>query len=111
MQLNLSAAAIDGITDLLLNVIQGVGGVDREADKDHVRIGVRQGAETVVVLLASRIPKSQLDMLAVNLDVGDIVLEDGGDIDLQIQMLEKDPSERQRTRSQRPRGQAKCNVM
>lgn len=74
-------------TDLLLNVIQGVGRIDSEADKDHVRIGVRERAETVVVLLASRIPESQLDMLAVNLDVGDIVLEDGGDVDLQAQML------------------------
>jgi len=32
--------------------------------------------------LASGIPKSELDMLSVNLDVRDIVLEDGGDIDL-----------------------------
>ena len=54
-----------------------------------MRIGVGQGTETVVVLLTSCIPESQLDMLAVNLDVGNIVLEDGGDIDLRTQMLEK----------------------
>ena len=28
------------------------------------------------------IPQSQFDMFAVNLDVGDVVLENGGDIDL-----------------------------
>jgi hypothetical protein len=78
-----------GITYLLLNVIQGVGGVDREADEDHVRIGVRQRAETVVVLLTSRIPQRQLDVLAINLDIGDIVLEDSGDIDLRTRRLEK----------------------
>ena len=47
-----------------------------------MRVGVRKGTQAVVVFLASRIPQGQLDMLAVNLDVGDIVLEDGGDVDL-----------------------------
>jgi hypothetical protein len=32
--------------------------------------------------LASRIPKSKLDVLAVDLNIGDIVLEDSGDVDL-----------------------------
>lgn len=50
-----------------------------------MRIGVRERTETVIVLLTSRIPESQLDMLAINLDVGDIVLENGGDVDLQTQ--------------------------
>lgn len=45
-------------------------------------VGVRKGSETVVVLLASRIPQGQLDVLAINLDIGDIVLENGGDVDL-----------------------------
>jgi hypothetical protein len=73
----------EGLTDLLLNVVQGIRRVDSEADKNHVGVGVGQGTETIVVLLASRIPKCQLDVLAVDLDVGDIVLENGGDIDLQ----------------------------
>lgn len=47
-----------------------------------MRIGVGQRSETIVVFLTSRIPKSQLDVLAVNLDVGDVVLEDGGNVDL-----------------------------
>lgn len=67
---------------LLLDVVKRVGGVNGEANQDNVRVGVREGAETVVILLASSIPKSQLNVLAVDLDVGDIVFEDGGDVDL-----------------------------
>lgn len=80
--------ATGGITNLLLDIVQRVGRVDREADQNDVGIGVREGAETVVVLLTSRIPERQLDMLAINLDVGDVVLEHGGDIDLRTQMLD-----------------------
>ena len=45
-----------------------------------VRVG--QGTKTVVILLASGIPKGELDVLAIDLDIGNIVLEDSGDIDL-----------------------------
>lgn len=47
-----------------------------------MRVGVGQRAQPVIILLASRIPKGQLDVLAIDLDIGDIVLKDGGDIDL-----------------------------
>ena len=47
-----------------------------------MRVGVRERSETVVILLASRIPKRQLDVLSVHLDIGNVVLEDGRDIDL-----------------------------
>lgn len=55
---------------LLLHVVERVGRVDGEADEDHVRVGVRQRAETVVVLLAGGIPQRQLDALAVDYDIG-----------------------------------------
>ena len=67
---------------LLLHIVERVGRVDGEADEDDVRVGVGEGAQTVVVFLASRIPESELDVLAVHLDVGDVVLKDGGDVDL-----------------------------
>lgn len=41
---------------LLLNVVQRVGGIDGKADQDDVGVGIGQGAEPVVILLASRIP-------------------------------------------------------
>lgn len=67
---------------LLLHVVQGIRGVDGEADEDDVRIRVRERTEAVVVFLASGIPQSEFDMLSVHLDIGNVVLEDGGDIDL-----------------------------
>lgn len=45
-------------------------------------VGVGQGAETVVIFLTSGIPEGELDVLAVNLNVGDVVLEDSGNVDL-----------------------------
>jgi hypothetical protein len=73
-------------TDLLLHVVQGVGRVDGEADEDDVRIGVGERAESVVVFLAGGIPQGQLNVLAIDLDVGNVVLKDGRDVDLASQM-------------------------
>lgn len=47
-----------------------------------MRVGVRERPETVVVFLAGGIPQRELDVLAINLHVGDVVLEDGRHIDL-----------------------------
>lgn len=38
--------------------------------------------DSLVVFLSGGIPKSQLDLLAIYLDVGDIVLKDGRNVDL-----------------------------
>ncbi len=70
------------LTRLLLDVVQRVGRVHGEANQDDVRVRVGQRAETIVVLLAGGIPERQLDVLAVDLDIGHVVLEDGGDVDL-----------------------------
>jgi hypothetical protein len=67
---------------LLLNVVKGVRRVNSEADQNDMRVGVRERAKTVVILLASSIPKGQLNVLAIDFDIGDVVLEDGGDVDL-----------------------------
>lgn len=67
---------------LLLDVVEGVGRVDGEADQNDVRVGVGKGTETVIVLLASSIPEGQFDVLSVDLDIGHIVLENGGDVNL-----------------------------
>ena len=75
------------VSYLLLDVVKRVGRVDGEADEDDVRVGVGEGAETVVILLAGGIPEGELDVLAVNLDIGDVVLEDGGDVDLHGSVL------------------------
>jgi hypothetical protein len=68
---------------LFLDVVERIGRVDGEADEDNVRVGVGEGAETVVIFLASGIPEGKLYVLAVHLDIGDVVLENSGDVDLQ----------------------------
>jgi len=45
-------------------------------------IGVRERAETIVIFLTSRIPKGEFDVLSINLNIGDVVLEYGGNVDL-----------------------------
>ena len=47
-----------------------------------MRVGVGQRTETVIIFLTRRIPKSELNVLAIHLYIGDVVLEDGGDVDL-----------------------------
>lgn len=63
-----------------MDVVKGVGRVDSEADEDDVRIWVRQRSQTIVIFLASGIPKSQFDVFPVDLDIGNVVLENGWDI-------------------------------
>jgi hypothetical protein len=67
---------------LLLDVVERVGRIDSEANQDYVRVRVGERAEAVVIFLTSSIPEGELDVLAINLNVGDIVLEDGWDVDL-----------------------------
>jgi hypothetical protein len=67
---------------LLLNVVKRVGRVDGETDQDDMRVRVGERAQSVVIFLASGIPKGELDVLAIDFDIGDVVLEDGGDVDL-----------------------------
>lgn len=70
------------VSYLLLDVVERVRRIDGEADQDDVRVGVGEGAETVVIFLASSIPEGELNVLAIDLNIGDVVLEDGRDIDL-----------------------------
>ncbi len=77
---------------LLLDVVKRVGGGDGEANQDDVRVRVGEGTETVIIFLASRIPQGQLNVLAIDLDVGDIVLENGGDVDLACALAKRAPT-------------------
>lgn len=45
-----------------------------------MRIRVTQRAKTIIIFLASGIPQSQLDVFAVDFDIGNIVLENGRDV-------------------------------
>lgn len=86
---------------LFLHVVERVGRVDGEADEDDVRVRVRERTQTIVVLLAGGIPECELDVAAVDLYVGDVVLEDGGDVHLgegALVGVEKRKRERERER-------------
>lgn len=87
-------AEVENLGDpLFLHIVQGVRRVDSEADQDDMRVRVRQRPKTVVVLLPSSIPKGQLDMLAVDFNIGHIVLEDSGNIDFRESALREDNQE------------------
>ena len=69
-----------GDTRLILHVAKADGKVDGEYDQDDVRLDVGERSEPVVLLLTRRVPESELDELAIEVDEGDVVLEDGWDV-------------------------------
>lgn len=69
-------------THLLLDVIKGIRRIDREANQNDMGVRVGERTEPVVVFLTRRIPKSEFNVLAINLDIRDVVLENSGDVDL-----------------------------
>lgn len=62
------------------DVAVALGVVDGKADEEDVGAGVAEGAETVVVLLPCGVPEPEADGLALDHDVGGVVVEDGGDV-------------------------------
>lgn len=67
---------------LLLHVVQRIGRVYSETDEDDVGVRVAERPETIIILLASRIPQRQFDVLAIDLHIGNVVLEDSRHVDL-----------------------------
>ena len=55
-----------------------------------MRIGIRKGAETIIVFLSSRVPQSEFDMLAVDFHIGNVILENSGNINLLSRNCELD---------------------
>uniref|UniRef100_A0A1I8HPD5 USP domain-containing protein n=1 Tax=Macrostomum lignano TaxID=282301 RepID=A0A1I8HPD5_9PLAT len=51
-----------------------------EADQEDVCLRVTQRPQPVIVLLASRVPQAQVNGLAINHDIGRIVVEHGGNV-------------------------------
>lgn len=66
----------------MLDIVEGVGRVDREANEDNVCFAVCKRAQTLVIFLASGIPQGQLNGLAVYSAVGDVVFKNCWDIPL-----------------------------
>jgi len=72
------------VDPLLLYAIERVWRVDRKGNKDDVRAGITEGSETIEVFLTEGIPQRQLNLLASDVDVCDIVLEHVGLVALQF---------------------------
>lgn len=68
------------VSHLFLHVLERVRQVDSKADKDNMRVGVGERSETIVVLLSGGIPEGEFDSTAVDLDICDIVFEDGWNV-------------------------------
>lgn len=69
---------------------------DQAVDEKDGRVGKR--AKSIIIFLTSCIPKRQLYSFTVNFDIGDIVLEDGWNINLKNDVMESKVSGRhQRT--------------
>ena len=66
----------------MLDIVEGVGRVDREANEDNVCFAVCKRAQTLVIFLSSRIPQSKLYGLAVYSAVSDVVFKNCWDISL-----------------------------
>lgn len=45
-------------------------------------VGVREWSQAIVIFLPGGIPKSQLNVLPIDFNIGNVVLEDGGHVDL-----------------------------
>jgi hypothetical protein len=55
-----------------------------------VGVGIRQWTKAIIIFLARSIPEGQLDVLAVDLDIGNVVLKNGGNVDLGESALGED---------------------
>ena len=62
-------------TDLGSHVLETGRADEGEADEENVGLGVGERAETIVILLTGRIPKTEGDSLAVDHDICRVVIE------------------------------------
>jgi hypothetical protein len=58
-----------------LDVLERGRGDKRETDEENVGLGVGKRAETIVILLSGSIPKTEVDGLSVNHDIGRVVVK------------------------------------
>ena len=66
---------VDFRVPLGANVLEGRGVRDGEAEQEDVRLRVRQGPQAVVVLLARRVPETQVDGLSVDHHVRRVIVK------------------------------------
>jgi len=77
---HIGAMVVDFRVPLGLDVLEGGRRDNGEARQEHVGLRVGQRSQTIVIFLSSSIPKTQVDGLVVNHDVGRVVIEHGRDV-------------------------------
>lgn len=60
---------------LRFHVLKTRGANEREANQEDVCLRIRKRAKTIVILLSSSIPKTKRDRLAIDLNIGRVVVE------------------------------------
>ena len=60
---------------LLLYVSKRVWKVNGEGNKNDMRAGIAERSKTIIFFLTNGLPQRQKDMLAINIDICDVVLE------------------------------------
>lgn len=63
------------ISYLCGNVIVRRRAHDGEADEEHIGLGIGQGPESIIILLACSVPKTQTDRLAIDNDASRVVVK------------------------------------
>lgn len=61
-------------------MIEGLGVDQGEADEEDVGVGIGEGAESFILVLASGVPEPEFDEVVLILDSGKVVVEDSGHV-------------------------------
>ena len=57
------------------DVVKGRRADDRETDEEHIRLGVGERSQSVVILLSSGIPQTQANWFAIHHNAGRVIVE------------------------------------
>jgi len=63
-----------------LDVVERSGADDGEANQEDIRLRVREGTQSVIILLAGGIPQTQVDGLAIHHHVRGVVIKHSGNV-------------------------------
>lgn len=64
-----------GYAYLAQDVVERGGGHNRKANEEDIGLRVGEGTQTVIILLTGSIPKSKTDRLAINHNIGRVIIE------------------------------------
>lgn len=72
---HIGATSLDFRNPLRFNILEGLRGVNGETYESSVRSRIRIGPESVIVLMARSVPKSEFDKTLVDFELSNVVFE------------------------------------